>query len=122
MVGLPDDDGCVCGELFGVLHFIKPERVDEVYGPDSDARRILGCVYLAIAMVSTVALLPRHTHVQRLLVAMPLFVVQIVYKIATIFAVGFGNPVTIANLGIAVWQLMTLFLHRKMIYNVFSEL
>ena len=86
---------------------LKPERIDEIYGPDSKGRRVLGCMYFAIAVVST-AVLTFWKHCNPLDLAVPLFMVQIAYKVVSAMVIEIQNPVIIANLGIVVLQLITL--------------
>lgn len=72
----------------------------EAYGTDSPARQILGCVYLAIGLVSLYGLLQLAvggTEVARM-VAYVLFPLQIIYKLLTAIAVRVTHPVVIANL------------------------
>ena len=107
-----------------LLLIVKPERMDDVYGEETVARSILACMYLAIALVSTLAMVVGATkrNIQKALqLAVPLFTVQIIYKIATAFAVGLQgkNPVIIANLGVVVVQVITLALNRKDVALVF---
>ena len=116
---------CVITYPLSVMLLITmPERLEEVYGPDTEARRILGCMYLAIALVSTLALLAwaARRNIQRALqLAVPLFMVQILYKVATAFAVGLQdkNPVVIANLGVVGLQLVTIGLNWKPVAKLF---
>lgn len=78
------------------------------YGPDTPARRILICVYGAILLAS-VALLAASWAGQDILAhAQTLLAVQVIYKLATLPAVGARNPVVIANLGIAALHAATL--------------
>ena len=107
-----------------MILIIKPERIDKVYGVDTEARRILGCMYLAIAIVSSLAMAvwiaKRNIH-KTLVLAVPLFAVQIIYKVASAFAVGLQdkNPVIIANLGVVAFQLLTLAFNRDDVAQVF---
>ncbi|NNE50938.1 MAG: hypothetical protein HKN30_00870 [Sulfitobacter sp.] len=80
--------------------------IEEAYGPDSPARRILACVYVAIGLVSLYGFLQLgygRTDIA-IAVALTLFPLQIIYKVLTAIVVGFRNPVVIANLGV-VWLL-----------------
>ncbi|MEM7567428.1 MAG: hypothetical protein AAF321_09385 [Pseudomonadota bacterium] len=87
--------GSVAVGLFAAL-----PRMDEVYGPDSAARRILACLYAAIAGASFVGLgaLAFGAPQIALAIGAVLFPFQIAYKAATLPAVGLGNPVVRANL------------------------
>ena len=49
-------NGAITYPLSILMLIVKPERMDEVYGEDTVARKILACMYLAIAIVSTLAL------------------------------------------------------------------
>ena len=81
-------------------------RIDVVFGPDTPARRILACLYLAIAGVSGVAL----AHAPwRLAVVRVLFPLQIAYKVATAAVVSLAsNPVPRWNLAIAALHMVSL--------------
>ncbi|MEO0496588.1 MAG: hypothetical protein AAF141_04360 [Pseudomonadota bacterium] len=77
----------------------------EAYGADGPARRILASIYGAILLGSTAALavLAVAGSSQRWLVfSASLFAIQLIYKLATIFTVGLGNPVVIANTVICI--------------------
>lgn len=89
----------------------KPESMDEVYGPDSDARRILASVYFAIGVVSALAFFVA----QPLPFAAPLLTLQIIYKLTTVAAVGLKSPVVIANVCVVVFHLCTLMVNRPSI-------
>lgn len=86
------------------LIFRNSPSMTAVYGPDSPARRILACLYATIAVASGAALLAQfafgRTDVS-IAIALVLFPMQILYKVATAFTVGAGNPVVISNLAIA---------------------
>jgi hypothetical protein len=90
----------VVAGVVGVLLLGGARRMAAVYGADSPARRILACLYVAIAASSAWALLEPH----RLVVAAQvLFPLQILYKLATLVAVrDRANPVPWWNLGISV--------------------
>lgn len=74
----------------------------EAYGPDSPARRILGCIYLTIGLVSLYALfqmgLGNGDIAAR--IALVLFPLQIIYKVLTVWALWVFHPVVLANLGV----------------------
>lgn len=57
-------------------------RLDEVFGSDTPGRRILACLYLAIAVVSVVAIASGNL---RLSIIWVLFPLQIAYKLLTLF-------------------------------------
>ena len=85
---------------------LSPLRdVSPVYGPDGPARRILACLYGAICTVSLWALVSwplLGSPATTMAVASVLFPLQIVYKLVTLPAVGWQNPVVKANLAIVV--------------------
>ncbi len=81
---------------------------ERAYGPDTAARRILGCLYAAILIASAVLLAGAWMGRDVLAHAQALLAVQVIYKIATLPAVGPRNPVVIANLGIAALHAATL--------------
>jgi hypothetical protein len=93
----------------GVTLMRAPARgtaaMDAVYGGDTPARRILACVYATIAAASLCAIvlhwaLPLSDAPRT--IAAVLFPVQIVYKVSTLWAVGWRNPVVKSNLAICV--------------------
>ncbi|NDC62857.1 MAG: hypothetical protein EBZ59_02475 [Planctomycetia bacterium] len=57
-------------------------KLDVVFGPDTPSRRILACLYLAIAAASAVALLVVPLRMGIVVVLLPL---QILYKTLTVF-------------------------------------
>ncbi|CAJ1948629.1 unnamed protein product [Cylindrotheca closterium] len=91
-----------------LLLIVKPERMVEVYGPDSEARRILASIYFAIGVASVAAMFRRGDNMINM--AFPIFYLQIIYKIMTAFTVGFPNPVVISNVAISAFHMMTMFL------------
>jgi hypothetical protein len=82
----------------------KADWTVAAYGGDTAARGILLSVYLAILVLSIGLLLkPIPAMVAALLL------VQILYKFSTPFTVGsFGNPVVAANLAIAAFHSITV--------------
>ncbi|KIC51880.1 hypothetical protein [Tateyamaria sp. ANG-S1] len=80
--------------------------MDAAFGPDTDARRILTCVYIAIAAVS-LGLIGLHVIGHRWAVPMTLalFSVQITYKAATALLVGLSSPVVATNLLVVAVQI-----------------
>ena len=77
-------------------------RMAEVYGADAPARRILGCLYGAIGLVSVIGLglMAAERTEAAAAMAVGLFPVQIAYKLATAHTVGLLHPVVLANLAI----------------------
>ena len=78
--------------------------------PLGPARCILACVYFAILFASLYALIRAgfgapHIAVQ---IALVLFPLQIIYKLATAFAVGIDNPVVVTNLAVVALHSVTL--------------
>lgn len=89
----------VCAGLVG-----KAGWAQAAYGEDTPARRILLSVYAAILLLSVALLFHREPRAVAALLA-----VQVVYKLATPFAVGtLANPVVVSNLGIAAFHTATL--------------
>jgi hypothetical protein len=83
---------------FGLKRMLPGMEV--VFGPDSPARRILACVYLAIAAASVVAL--GFAELRRPIAAI-LLPLQIGYKLLTlVFVTDRSNPVPWWNLAISV--------------------
>lgn len=79
--------------------------VGAVYGPDGPARRILACLYGAICVLSLHALVSAFVLgdvAGMYAIARVLFPLQIVYKLATLPAVGWASPVVKSNLAIVV--------------------
>lgn len=86
--------------------------MDRAFGPDGPARRILACVYLAIALASGALIAFRLQGADwTALAAFTLFAVQIAYKTATVFAVGPRNPVVATNILVIVVQVAAIALH-----------
>lgn len=93
------------------LNSILP-KLDVVFGPDTPSRRILSCLYLAIAAVSAVALVVAPLRVPIVVVLLPL---QILYKVLTLFFVADSrNPVP-------WWNLVISALHAVSLWVVFSS-
>ena len=85
-------------------------NIDQVFGPDGPARRILACVYLSIGLVSLFALgslMVGHFGTGQL-VAMTLLPLQIIYKLMTAVAVGINHPVVLTNLAVVILHSVTL--------------
>jgi hypothetical protein len=98
--------------MMGTLLFLNLNSpIIEVFGPETPARQILSCVYLSIAIMSSVALISKHKTIG---IAVVLFPVQIVYKILTLFAVSdMLNPVPWSNLAISILHAYSLYLIYK---------
>lgn len=82
-----------------------------VYGPDSPARRILACLYATIALASGIALASHALTASPALslrIAAVMFPLQIIYKLATVPAVGLRNPVVQSNVAIALLHTVSL--------------
>lgn len=92
---------------FGILIFFRQNRrIDPVYGEETAGRQILGCIYLAIAIMSVWALVDVSLTIE---IAKVLFPMQIVYKLLTLIAVrNKKNPVPWANLGISIFHAIAL--------------
>jgi len=81
----------VAGMMGTLLFFNLNSPIIEVFGPETPARQILSCVYLSIAVMSSVALISKSKIIS---IAVVLFPIQIVYKILTLIAVSdILNPV-----------------------------
>ena len=86
-------------------------KLDVVFGPDTPARRILACLYLAIAGASVVALVVVPLRMSIVVVLLPL---QIAYKMLTLFFVADRkNPVP-------WWNLVISALHAASLWAAFS--
>lgn len=96
--------------LVSTAIFRATAGMDPVFGGDTPARRILACVYAAIGLVSAGALafLATGQKETALAIARPLLVMQIIYKCATLWAVGPSSPVVITNLFVVVLHCITL--------------
>jgi hypothetical protein len=84
--------------------------MDAAYGPASPARSILICVYLAILVMSALclALITLTDMPTAIAWALPLLLVQILYKAMTGPMVGFDHPVVQANLAITALHIVTV--------------
>ena len=83
--------------------------MDAAFGTDTDARRILTSVYVAIALVS-VGLIAMHVvqHAWAVPMTVALFAVQITYKLTTVGLVGLGSAVVTTNLVVIAVQVVAL--------------
>jgi hypothetical protein len=96
----------VVAGIVGILLLSGSGRMESVYGADAPARRILACLYVAIAASSAWALLDAQRLVVTAQVLVPL---QILYKLATVYAVrDRHNPVLWWNVGISVLHAVAL--------------
>ncbi|MBY5934645.1 hypothetical protein KUV51_16680 [Tateyamaria omphalii] len=84
--------------LLPVIFGLATGGMDVAFGPDTDARRILTCVYFGIATLSVV-LIGLHVggHDWAVPMTFALFGVQIIYKLATVATVGLASPVVLTN-------------------------
>jgi hypothetical protein len=89
---------------------LRPAQMDPAFGPDSDARSILFCLYGTIALVSVVCLVLLAANMQAtaLNISMTLFAMQIAYKLATVPVVGLQSPVVMTNLVVVAVHTATL--------------
>lgn len=83
--------------------------MDASFGTVTDARRILTCIYAAIAVVSA-GLIALHVieHPRALPMTVALFAVQITYKLTTVPMVGLASPVVVTNLVVVAVQVGVL--------------
>ncbi len=101
----------VAGMMGTLLFFNSDSQIIEVFGPQTPARQILSCVYLSIAIMSSVALISKRKTIS---IAIVLFPVQIVYKILTLIAVSdILNPVPWSNLAVSILHAYSLYLIYK---------
>ena len=82
-----------------------------VYWPQSDARKILACLYGTIGLLSAWGLLAILTGnlAAAISLAWTLLPFQIVYKICTWPAVGLQSPVVKTNLAVVIFHAIALF-------------
>ncbi|APX12734.1 hypothetical protein [Tateyamaria omphalii] len=82
---------------------------DAAFGPDTEARRILTCVYISIAAVS-LGLIALHLgkHAWAVPMTFALFAVQITYKLTTVLSVGVASPVVLTNLVVVAVQIVVI--------------
>lgn len=84
----------------------KSKGMELVMGPDTQARRILASVYMAVGVISLKALsMEKDTSVK---LAVPLFWFQIVYKTMSAVVCKSFNPVIVTNQIVAAVHLCTL--------------
>ncbi|MEL7099809.1 MAG: hypothetical protein AAGM84_13340 [Pseudomonadota bacterium] len=83
--------------------------MDQSFGPVTDARLILTCVYMAIAVASAGLLAAHWMGVSWAVPAtLSLFAVQIIYKLLTAVLVGLSSPVVVTNLVVVAVQLAAI--------------
>lgn len=102
----------VAGMMGTLLFFNAGDRIKKVFGENTPGRQILSCLYLTIAIFSTIGLVSQDYFFS---IAMILFPMQIVYKLLTLIAVkDRKNPVPYANMAISIlhafslWKLSSL--------------
>lgn len=87
----------------------QPAAIDQIYGPKTDARGILLCLYVAIAVTSAALIFlwltgsPHAKNWTQTLLAM-----QVLYKLMTVYVIGLHSPVVATNLAIAVFHSIAL--------------
>ncbi|MEM6760346.1 MAG: hypothetical protein AAF601_12790 [Pseudomonadota bacterium] len=95
--------------LVPVIFGLALGNMDDAFGPATDARRILACVYFAIAVLSAVLIaLHLGKHSWALPMTLALFAMQIAYKLATVATIGLGSPVVVTNLAVVALQLTVI--------------
>ncbi len=89
----------------------NPAGLDPVFGPDTDARRILVCLYATLALASVTGLVLWGLGAQDAArtLGLVLFSVQIAYKLMTVPAVGLASPVVLTNLAVVGVHAVTLY-------------
>jgi hypothetical protein len=101
----------VAGMMGTLLFFNSTSPIIEVFGPINPAGQILSCIYLSIAIMSSVALVSKSKLIS---IAVVLFPMQIVYKLLTLIAVSDKlNPVIWCNLAISILHIYSLYLIYK---------
>jgi len=109
LLGLSHSVNVIIVTVIPVLIARDAPAMTACYGPDSDARRILACLYATIAIASALALVGQASGNTALSIAIAsvLFPIQIAYKLMTLAAVGWHNPVVKSNLAIAMLHTAT---------------
>jgi hypothetical protein len=101
----------VAGMMGTLLFLNSTSPIIAVFGTPTPARQILSCVYLSIAIMSSIALISKT---KIIMIAVVLFPMQIVYKILTLIAVSdIFNPVPWSNLAISILHAFSLYLIYK---------
>ncbi|WP_299620667.1 hypothetical protein [uncultured Tateyamaria sp.] len=88
----------------------RSDAMDAAFGPPSDARRILACIYGTIGLISLFSLFciaAGYGDFARQ-IAQTLLPLQIIYKCFTIPAVGLQSVVVKTNIGVSLLHLLTL--------------
>lgn len=88
----------------------QSEGMDAAFGPPSDARRILACMYGTIGLVSLFGLGCIATGRGEVAsqIALTLLPLQIIYKAFTIPAVGLNSVVVKTNVAVSLLHIATL--------------
>lgn len=86
--------------------------MDAAFGPVTDARVILTCVYGAIGVVSA-GLIALHIlgHAWAVPMTFALFAVQITYKLGTLVVVGLSSPVVATNMVVVAVQAFAMLVY-----------
>ncbi|WP_299208593.1 hypothetical protein [uncultured Tateyamaria sp.] len=95
--------------LIPVITGLMNGTMDSAFGPDTDARRILKCVYFGIAVTSAALIvLNVVNHPWAVPMTFALFGVQISYKLASAVVVGVASPVILTNLFVLIVQVAVI--------------
>ena len=82
------------------------KRMNYVYGIDTNARRILTCMYTSLGIASgAILVFPQNLEMY----APAVLGFQILYKLQTAAVLPLNNPVLIANLGVSCLHTITLY-------------
>ena len=105
----------VAGMMGSLLFFNSTSPIIQVFGAATPAREILSCIYLSIAVMSSIAIIDKRMTIP---IAIGLFPMQIVYKLLTLVAVADEfNPVPWFNLAISILHLISLYvIYKKCLY------
>lgn len=89
---------------------LQPANMDSVFGPITDARRILVCLYatIAVASIAGLALMTIGETALATQIGLTLFALQIIYKLMTVPMVGLSSPVVLTNLAVVAIHSATL--------------
>lgn len=99
--------------LVPVCILIARDNLDarRVFGPQSTARQILLCIYLAILAASITAMSNSYRMVA---IAVPLLAIQVFYKTLSVFIIiDKSTPVLWFNLAIAIFHAWTIYTERR---------
>ncbi|WP_299701851.1 hypothetical protein [uncultured Tateyamaria sp.] len=95
--------------LIPVITGLMNGTMDSAFGPDTDARRILACVYFGLAVTSAALIvLNVVNHPWAVPMTFALFGVQISYKLASAVVVGVASPVILTNLFVLIVQVAVI--------------